>query len=150
LRLVPPASIVNLMVQFSDESGTSGDEAALIRERLEAWARAVRARDLPGVVLHHAADIVYFDVPPPAQVFGIRRYQQSWPPFFDYIGDTGQFALDQLTVTAGSDVAFAHAVLLVRGRDERNTAQIRLTVGLRKIAGQWTVVHEHHSAPHVA
>ena len=138
------------MVQFSGEADESNEDALLIRERLDAWVRAVRARDLPGVVAHHSADIVYFDVPPPAQVLGIRGYEQSWPPFFDYIGDTGRFDLDQLTVTAGSDVAFAHAVLLVRGRDERSTTQIRLSVGLRKIAGQWTVLHEHHSAPHGA
>jgi ketosteroid isomerase-like protein len=138
------------MVQFLGDDGGSSQEALLIRQQLDAWARAVRARDLPGVLAHHSADIVYFDVPPPTRVLGIAGYQQSWPPFFDYIGDTGQFELDQLTVTAGSDVAFAHAVLLVRGRDEPIAAEIRLTLGLRKIAGQWTVLHEHHSAPHRA
>jgi ketosteroid isomerase-like protein len=60
------------------------------------------------------------------------------------------FEITSLEVTAGDDVAFAHALLrcgtseeLERNPDNR----LRLTVGMRKQAGQWTVTHEHHSFP---
>ncbi|HMJ12934.1 MAG TPA: nuclear transport factor 2 family protein [Polyangiaceae bacterium] len=123
-------------------------EERQIRQLLEGWADAVRRHDLAGVVAHHAEDVVFFDVPPPTQVRGLSAYRQSWPPFFEYIGEAGQFDLAELKVVAGADVAFAHANLLVRGDAEASSARVRLTVGLRKINGQWTVVHEHHSAPY--
>ncbi|WP_224247294.1 nuclear transport factor 2 family protein [Hyalangium gracile] len=129
-------------------SSTGSTEEAKVRERIEAWAHAVRSHDLEGVVAHHAKDFVYFDVPPPTQVLGIRGYEGSWPPFFEYIGETGQFDLTELHITAGADVAFAHAILLVRGATEASPGRVRLTVGLRKVDGEWTIVHEHHSAPY--
>jgi ketosteroid isomerase-like protein len=34
-----------------------------IRKLLEKWAKAVRARDIAGVVAHHTDDVLMFDVP---------------------------------------------------------------------------------------
>ena len=119
------------------------DEAA-IRRLLEEWASAVRRHDLEAVLAHHAADIVTFDVPDRSR--GIRAYAESWPPFFRYLGKRGQFDLDELAITAASGVAFATAILLVRGEADPVASPIRLTVGLRKVGGAWTVAHEHHSA----
>jgi uncharacterized protein (TIGR02246 family) len=119
-----------------------------VRRLIEAWAEAVRRHDLDGVLARHAEELVYFDVPPPEQVRGIDAYAKSWPPFFGYIGDEGQFELTELRIAASQDVAFAHAILLVRGETEATAARVRLTVGLRKIDGAWWVVHEHHSAPY--
>jgi ketosteroid isomerase-like protein len=51
-------------------------------------------------------------------------------------------------VTAGTDVAFARALL--RCGTEAEFAEdpdqrLRLTVGLRRQDGRWVVTHEHHS-----
>jgi ketosteroid isomerase-like protein len=124
----------------------SSDEQE-VRERIEAWALAVRSHDLEGVIAHHVEDVVYFDVPVPPEVRGIDGYARSWPPFFHYIGKTGQFELTELEISAGTDVAFAHAIILVRGATETKASPIRLTVGLVKLRGEWKVAHEHHSAP---
>jgi ketosteroid isomerase-like protein len=120
---------------------------AEIRDILEAWAHAVRNHDLAGVIARHARAIVYFDVPPPPRLRGMRGYTSSWPPFFTYLGENGRFELNELTISAGTDVAFAHALLLVQGATETNPTSMRLTVGLRRIEGQWMITHEHHSAP---
>jgi ketosteroid isomerase-like protein len=48
----------------------------------------------------------------------------------------------------GADVAFAFALLRCGTPEqfERNPEQrLRLTIGLRKAGGRWTVTHEHHS-----
>jgi ketosteroid isomerase-like protein len=125
----------------------SADERK-VRERIEAWAHAVRSHDLEGVVAYHTQDIVYFDVPAPPEVRGLDGYRRSWPPFFEYIGESGQFELARLEISAGRDVAFAHALLLVRGSTETKVSTIRLSVGLLKRDGEWWVTHEHHSAPY--
>ena len=54
-----------------------GAEEAAIREVVEEWISAVRKRDLAGVLRHHAADIVMFDVPPPLRSRGMDEYRKT-------------------------------------------------------------------------
>jgi uncharacterized protein (TIGR02246 family) len=126
------------------------DEAE-IRAVIENWAKAVRARDLDSVLADHAPDIVMFDVPPPkAGVRGIDAYRETWPPFFEWIKQGAMFDIVLLEVVAGADVAFAHALLRCGTADELAKDpdnRLRLTIGLRKQDGRWTIAHEHHSFP---
>jgi uncharacterized protein (TIGR02246 family) len=127
------------------------DDDAHIRALIERWARAVHEGDLDGVLADHTDDIVMFDVPPPNDgVRGINAYRETWPPFFTLQQQGASFEIVSIEVTAGDDVAFAHALLrcgtpeeLQRDPDNR----LRLTVGLRKERGRWVVAHEHHSFP---
>jgi ketosteroid isomerase-like protein len=126
-------------------------EEQQIRDLIERWVSAVHAGDMATVLADHAADIVMFDVPPPQQgVRGIDDYRDSWPGFFEWQESGALFEIESLEVTAGADVAFAFALLrcgtpedFARLPDQR----LRLTIGLRKIEGRWTVTHEHHSFP---
>ena len=122
-----------------------------IRKLIERWAAAVRAQDLDGTLAAHAADIVMFDVPPPHDgVRGIDAYRETWPEFFGFQASGGSFDVLELDVTAGSDIAYAHALLRCdtpEGRAERPDKRLRLTLGLRKDDGRWVVAHEHHSFP---
>jgi ketosteroid isomerase-like protein len=127
-------------------SGIQKTAEAQVRELIENWAGAVRAQDLDGILKHHALDIVMFDVPPPVQSKGIDAYRKTWDVFYRWFGDAGVFDLSELTITAGEDVAFAHGLIRCAGGDANELA-VRLTVGCRKIDGQWTVTHEHHSEP---
>ncbi len=120
-----------------------------IRSLIEAWARAAHEGDLATVLADHATDIVMFDVPPPYEGNrGIQAYGESWLPFFDWQASGADFDIESLDVVAGADVAFAYGLLrcgtpaeFARDPEQR----LRLTVGLRKVAGRWTVLHEHHS-----
>ena len=111
-----------------------------IRALIERWAKAVHAGDLEGVLADHAEDIVMFDVPPPeGGVRGVDAYRETWPPFFKWQKQGAVFEIVSLEITAGDDVAFAHALLrcgmdeeLKRDPDNR----LRLTVGLRKERGR--------------
>jgi uncharacterized protein (TIGR02246 family) len=132
------------------------DEQA-IRDLIERWAAAVHAGDLDGVLADHADDIVMFDVPPPNDgVRGIDAYRDTWPPFFAWQASGASFDIVSLDVTAGTDVAFAHALLRCGTAEEFRLDpgyRLRLTVGLRREEGErdggrWVVTHEHHSFPH--
>ena len=122
-----------------------------IRTLVEQWAAAVHAGDLDGVLRDHAADVVMFDVPPPREgVRGIDAYRDTWPDFVRWQASGGRFELVELVVTAGEDVAFAHALLRCDTDEELEKHpdhRLRLTIGLRKQEGRWTVAHEHHSFP---
>ena len=53
-------------------------------------------------------------------------------------------------MTAGEDVAYAHALLRCgtpQELSEKPENRLRLTLGLRKADGRWVVAHEHHSFP---
>lgn len=123
----------------------------LIRTLIQTWADAVHAGDLDAVLADHAEDIVMFDVPPPDDgVRGLAAYRETWPPFFHWQVRGAAFEIVSLDVTAGDDVAFAHALLRCgtpQELTERPDGRLRLTLGLRKERGRWVVAHEHHSFP---
>ncbi len=54
------------------------DTETEIRNLIEGWARAIRAKEIEGVLAHHAEDMVMFDVPPPVIVKGIDGYRATW------------------------------------------------------------------------
>ncbi|AZM48746.1 DUF4440 domain-containing protein [Streptomyces sp. WAC 06738] len=127
------------------------DDEQEIRTLVKRWAAAVHAGDLAAVIDRHADDIVMFDVPPPYEgVHGIDAYREVWPGFFAWQAQGALFEIESLGVTAGAEVAFAHALLRCGTSQElaeRPEMRMRLTLGLRKEAGRWVVAHEHHSFP---
>jgi uncharacterized protein (TIGR02246 family) len=128
------------------------EDEAVVRKVIESWAAAVRRQDLEGILENHSSDIVMFDVPPPFQSKGIDAYRQSWDLFFSWSSDPVPFDITEMKVTAGSDVAFAVATMRCAEpgpNGEQKSLDFRLTIGLRKVDGQWTITHEHHSIPAV-
>jgi len=128
----------------------SNDEQE-IRALIERWTAAVHGGELETVLRDHSSDIVMFDVPPPYEgVRGLDAYRETWPGFFEWQASGAIFELVSLEVTAGTDVAFAHALLKCGPREEFDDGspnRLRLTLGLRKEDGRWVVTHEHHSFP---
>jgi uncharacterized protein (TIGR02246 family) len=127
------------------------DDEERIRELVTRWAAAVHSGDLETVLADHSREIVMFDVPPPYQgVRGIDAYRDTWPPFFEWQSHGASFEITSLEITAGADVAYAHALLRCGmpqdfAADPEN--RLRLTLGLVKEEGRWVVRHEHHSFP---
>ncbi|CAM5714405.1 YybH family protein [Streptomyces griseorubiginosus] len=142
------------MPQYSyrTDAPDAGDDEAQIRALVTAWAAAVHRGDLAGVVADHAQDIVLYDVPPPHHgIRGLAAYRAHWPPFFAWQAQGACFDIETLDVTAGTDVAYAHALLRCATPEElaaHPDVRLRLTLGLRKERGRWLVAHEHHSFPH--
>ena len=125
------------------------DDEQEIRALIERWAAAVHAGDLEKVLDRHTDDIVMFDVPPPDDgVRGTDAYRDVWPPFFQWQSGGAQFEIVSLEVVAGTDVAYAFALLRCGMPEELEALpeqRLRLSLGLRKEDGEWWVQHEHHS-----
>ena len=114
----------------------------LIRALVDDWSKAVRAKDMDAVLARHADDIVMFDVPEPLQSRGMARYRRTWELFFDNSpGGPGSFDVTELHIAASETVAYCHALVKIFD------STVRLTMGLRKVDGQWLIAHEHHSYP---
>ena len=55
----------------------TGSNEAQIRGLIEAWAKAVRDRDIDAILAHHSGDMVMYDVPAPFQSTGIDAYRNT-------------------------------------------------------------------------
>jgi ketosteroid isomerase-like protein len=121
-----------------------------IRERLEEWAKAVRAKDLAAVMSHYTPDIRAFDLPTPLEYRGTDAYRKNWADWFPtFVGPVG-YEIHKLTVTSADDVAFCHSLNHITGArtdGEQTDVWARATVGLRKSGGAWMITHEHFSVP---
>lgn len=112
------------------------DDETQIRTLITRWADAVHRGDLDTVLADHADDLVLYYVPPPHEgIRGLAAYRALWPPFFAWQAQGARFDIDTLHVTAGQDVAYAHALLRCgtpRELAENPALRLRLTFGLRK------------------
>lgn len=129
---------------------TSSEENEIqIRQLIENWANAVRNKDMQTILAYHSDDIVMYDVPEPFQSVGMDAYRKSRDLFFKYT-KLGVFDIHELNIVVGEYVAFAFAKMQCADKsnsEEYIPLDFRLTIGLIKINGQWTIVHEHHSIP---
>lgn len=122
----------------------------VIRGLVDRWAKAIRAKDVDGVVANYAPDVVAFDIVPPLRSVGIdaqRGGLEAWFP--TWRGPIGYDVRD-LTITAGDDVAFSQSLNRISGTKtdgEEVDVWVRVTVGYRKLDGRWMVTHEHVSVP---
>jgi PhnB protein len=121
---------------------------AQIRRVVDSWAQAIRAKDAAGVAAHWASDLVQFDLAPPLRIIGDDpQGLKDW--FATWRGQIG-FAITELRVTASESVAFCHALIHLTGsRTDGSESDVwfRDTLGLRKAAGVWKIVHGHESVP---
>jgi ketosteroid isomerase-like protein len=122
----------------------------VIRQRVEAWTKAIRAKDLEGVMSFYAPEIVSFDIVPPLRYAGADNKRRAWQEAFaGYAGPITYEARD-LNISAQGDLAFAHSLNHVNGRlasGHINDLWLRWTACFRRIAGVWLVVHDHVSVP---
>jgi len=122
-----------------------------IRNRVESWAKAAWERNWEGVAAWHHPDIVMYDVPLPFQSVGMDAYRKTWELFWRGLEKGPQaFQVVSLHITAGEDVAFCYApmrCIYFDKANQRTELDFRLTIGFRKIEGEWWFVHEHHSVP---
>lgn len=116
---------------------------------LESWRSAVRASDLAGITAHYSRDILAFDAAKQLQFRGLEAYGRHWQECLRmYTQDT--FDIHQLSFESSGDIAFGHYLAYCGGTGEdgvHNAAWSRVTVCLRREAGQWKIVHEHFSIP---
>jgi ketosteroid isomerase-like protein len=134
-------------------SGIEKEQAmaeALIRQRVEDWAKAVRAKDVDRVLSLYGPSIVSFDLDPPLRYAGADSKRRAWQEFF--AAHTGPIAYEvrELNVTTQGELAFVHSLNHVNGTlasGHTSDIWVRWTACFRRIDGVWLVVHDHVSVP---
>jgi ketosteroid isomerase-like protein len=131
---------------MTDATADSG-----VRAILEEWAAATRQGRKNDVLKHHAESLVIFDVLPPMKYVGAEAYKRSWDDWQPETQGEAVFDLEDLTITARDDLAFAYGFIRCGGRladGRRFEDLVRATFCLNKVDGAWRVQHQHVSKPY--
>jgi ketosteroid isomerase-like protein len=125
-------------------------DSDVIRKILERWAETTRKGRLDEVLKNHDKDVLIYDVLAPMKYEGAEAYRASWGEWHPETPADGVFELQDLAITAGEDVAFAHGLLQCGGTMPDGKVfsdMVRATFCLKKIDGGWKVTHQHISKP---
>lgn len=132
-------------------TSTNANEEDAIRAVIDAWARAMRAKDADEVVSQYAADNVKFILAPPLQYTKEHPFdKESLQQWFSSFQGPIEYENRDLNITAGNDVGFCHSLnrmMATTTKGDKIDLWFRETLGFRKIDGQWKITHEHSSVP---
>lgn len=129
--------------------GKSSDEAQ-IRQLMDNWADALRAKDVNRMMSNYSPDVLVYGVTPPLQYRGAIEYRKKWEEMFNSLKGVIGYEVRDLTITTRGDIAFSHCLSRISERvnyENANLPWIRVTLCLQKIDGRWMVTHEHASMP---
>ena len=121
-----------------------------IREVIENWASHTLAERKDRILENHQSDALFFDVLAPDQYKGVKAYRDSWDEWQPELGESFHFGLDQLQVTAGQEVGFAHGFIRCGGTTKSGHVfddVVRATFCLVKADDRWCISHQHISKP---
>jgi uncharacterized protein (TIGR02246 family) len=123
---------------------------AQIRAVMDDWVTAACAKDVNGLMSHHAPDVVLFDVVKPLCSTGVDAARKRTEEWFSSFQGSISYEMRDMTIAADEDVGFCHSLFHVNGaRIDGTTLDMwwRATVCFRKLDGQWLVTHAHNSVP---
>ncbi len=125
-------------------------DEALVRQRVEDWAQAIRAKDIDRVMSLYAPTIVSCDIVPPLRYAGADNKRRAWQDAFATYTGPMTYDVHDMAVTALGELAFVHSLNHVQGRVASGRVAdlwLRWTACFRRIDGVWLVVHDHASVP---
>jgi uncharacterized protein (TIGR02246 family) len=135
-------------------TATATREDAQIRERLDALAAALRAKDVDALMTHYSPDVVVFDLPMALQTRGADAYRKNFERWFAAVEGPIDYEMRDVRITASGDLAFCH--YLAHVKSVRKTSNetgywtdywVRVSAGCRTLNGRWLITHEHISVP---
>lgn len=124
---------------------------AQIRQVIALWTKALRAKDVDGLMSRYAPDILLFDLAPPLEYRGADAYRKNWEGWLPTFEGPVGYEIRDLSITTGDEVAFSHSLNRISGKrtnGEDTDVWVRATFGFRKINGKWMIAHEHLSVPY--
>jgi ketosteroid isomerase-like protein len=121
-----------------------------IRDLINSFVRAIRAKDIDGVMAVFAPEVVSFDLGPTLGHGGGEAFVRRWQELFASYASSVGYEILSLLITACDGVAFSHSLNRVSGtlHDGRTSSRwLRWTACYRKTNDEWRIVHEHVSVP---
>lgn len=120
-----------------------------IEQLIEQRAAAVGARDAAAALASTAPDAVVFDAMVPLRRMGRDDEAERLGEWLSSFAGPVGYEVRDLEVVEGDSAAFCHYLYRVSGTTSAGAIDmwLRCTLGLRRLDGRWTIVHEHVSVP---
>lgn len=122
-----------------------------IRNVIEARYTRLAAGDVKGMLESYAPEVVQFTLAPPLGERVDGRDTTATERWIATFEAPPRRAVTRPEIVADGDVAFATSIDSMTatplGGTEPFTLWFRVTLGLRRVAGRWAIVHEHASVP---
>ncbi|MDP2345670.1 MAG: nuclear transport factor 2 family protein [Deltaproteobacteria bacterium] len=128
------------------EATPTGSDEAQIRQVVDSYITAVRAKDLNAIMSFYMTNVVAFDILPPLKYVG-DAYRKVWQEGLEMMKGPIGYEFRDVNVAAAGDVAFCHGLSHMTMVDEGMDLWMRWTGCFRKIKGRWLIAHEHTSVP---
>lgn len=122
----------------------------LIRDVLLNWAENTRLDNKESILKNHDENVLIYDVLAPMLYQNAASYRASWDEWQPQTQGESIFKIQDLKITADTNVAFAHCLILCGGElqnGERFEDLVRGTFCFRLIESNWKIVHQHISKP---
>ena len=123
---------------------------AEIRALIEAWSRAIEAKDPDAIVAAYTPNTVIYDAIPPGKTVGAKAIRDIWAQCLPYFPKKFRSEHKDLDITVDGDVAFVHALhRFVPDPPDHPCGMtcLRVTACYKRSGGAWQVAHEHVSVP---
>ena len=130
--------------------GNKKNDEAEIQRLLDDGVRALRDKNIEGVMSMYAQEVVTFDIVPPLRYMGADALRKLWEETFSSFQGPISYEIHDLHITVGDDVAFSHSLNRISGtmnNGQKTAVWLRWTACFRKINGQWLIVHHQNSVP---
>jgi len=117
---------------------------------IDQMVLAVRTGNIEAFINLCAPEIATFDMVPPLRHDGREALRKLWSESLEPFERPLDYEVNQLEIVVGSDVAICRSLNRLGGKRKNGEAVVNWlcsTIGLRKIDGQWKIVHEHTSVP---
>ena len=120
---------------------------AEVRQLMDDWASALRARDVDRLLSFYAPGAVFFDAIGPLQM-DAGPFRKNWDEFFQWFPGPVKVETRNLKISAGESLAFARLLVRLVGttaEGKEEGAWMRETIGFEKAGASWRITHEHWS-----
>ncbi|HVJ14174.1 MAG TPA: nuclear transport factor 2 family protein [Polyangiaceae bacterium] len=138
-------------VRESPRRRASGrSEEAAIERVIDQMVLAIRTGNVEALISLCAPEIATFDMVPPLRHDGREALRKLWADALAAYERPLDYEVNQLEIIAGSDVAICRSLNRFGGSRKGADPVVNWlcsTICLRKIDGQWKIVHEHTSVP---
>ncbi len=128
------------------------DEKAVaeVRQVVEAWLEGIHKRDGAAVAALCAPEVLAFDAHSAFQFRNRDEFEKHLVSCMGQCPPSVTFDLHDIHVEADENLAFSHHLFCARmPRDGKElVVWTRGTMCLRKVDGEWKVVHGHASSPY--
>src|SRR6202171_5448637 len=106
-----------VLLLWMPKARTAANDKAEIRQLLDRWAKAFRARDLDGImsIYEPGQALVSFDIVAPLQYVGFEAYKKDYQEFLEQFQGAVDVEYRDLNIVAGDTVAFSRGLERMNG-----------------------------------